>query len=283
MILDDIVAYKRDELKERMARAPLAEMRARAEADRAIVDFAGALRGDAVRLIAEIKKASPVKGVLLPDLDPVALAREYVSAGASALSVLTDEHFFQGHLDFLGRIRSALSAEGRLVPLLRKDFIFDPYQIYEAKAAGADAILLIVAILDDEALEEFHGLASDLGLAALVETHDEREVERALAAGAHIIGINNRDLRTFTVDLATTERLCRLIPGDRFVVSESGIGSPDDVRQLADWGVDAMLVGESLVTSGNVEAKVAALLSGAERPGGLHSATAAIAREGRGA
>lgn len=260
MILDDIVEYKRGELADRMARVPLAEVRARAADGAPVRDFAGALRGEGVRLIAEIKKASPVKGVLFPDLDPVRLAREYSAAGASAISVLTDEHFFQGHLDFLPRIRSGLAEAGFETPLLRKDFLFDPYQVYEARAAGADAILLIVAILDQALLAEFLGLATELEMAALVEAHDEAEVDRALAAGAAVIGINNRDLRTFTVDLATTEKLRRLIPADRVVVSESGIGTPADVARLAGWRVDAMLVGESLVTSGNVAEKIGELL-----------------------
>ncbi|HEX2171180.1 MAG TPA: indole-3-glycerol phosphate synthase TrpC [Dehalococcoidia bacterium] len=261
MILDDIVAYKRAELAGQIARAPLAEVRARAESAEPVRDFGRVLRGQDVRLIAEIKKASPVKGVLFPDLDPVALARKYAAAGAAAISVLTDERFFQGHLSFLSQIRSGLAAVGATTPLLRKDFLFDPYQVYEARAAGADAILLIVAILDQVQLTEYRQLAEELGLAALVETHDEGEVERALTAGARIIGINNRDLRTFTVDLGTTEKLRRLIPTDRIVVSESGIAGPAHVRRLAEWRVDAMLVGESLVTSGDVAAKVAELLA----------------------
>ena len=261
MILDEIVAYKRDELAAQRVRVPLAEMRARAETAELPRDFTAALRGDGVRLIAEIKKASPVKGVLLPDLDPVALARTYAAGGAAAISVLTDEHFFQGKLEFLAQIRAGLAAVGQDTPLLRKDFLFDAYQVYEARAAGADAILLIVAILDQVQLADLLDLAGRLSLAALVETHDEVEVERALTAGAQVIGINNRHLRTFTVDLGTTQRLRKLVPADRIVVSESGISRPDDVRRLTAWQVDAMLVGESLVTAGDIGAKIADLLA----------------------
>ncbi len=208
------------------------------------------------RLIAEAKKASPSKGLLRPEFDPAGLARAYAAGGAAALSVLTERHFFQGDPAY---VRAAKAAAP--LPALRKDFLFDPYQVVEARAIGADAVLLIVAILEGELLGELLSLATSLGLAVLVEVHDEPEVERALAAGARIVGINNRDLRTFRVDLAATGRLRALIPPECLVVSESGIGSPSDVARLREWGVDAMLVGESLVRAGDVAARVRELLA----------------------
>lgn len=227
-------------------------------------DFMAALRqprcGD-IALIAEVKKASPSAGVICPDFDPVRIAKEYEAAGATCLSVLTDEKFFQGSLDYLRQIRQAVK-----LPLLRKDFIIDERQILEAIEWGADAILLIVAILDDTRLARFHLLAVEAGLAALVEVHDEAELDRALAAGATLLGVNNRDLRTFTVDLATTERLAaRLAPttGQRqtpLLVAESGIHTRADVERLARAGAQAVLVGESLLRGGDVAAKVHELI-----------------------
>ena len=228
-------------------------------------DFVGALRqprrGD-IALIAEVKKASPSAGVICPDFDPVQIARAYEAAGASCLSVLTDEKFFQGSLDDLRRIREALK-----LPLLRKDFIIDERQILEAAEWGADAILLIVAILSDAQLKRFHSLATDAGLAALVEVHDESELDRALAINAGLIGINNRDLKTFKVDLATTERLAQKIAGANgdaarsiILVSESGIDSRADVERLACCGAAAILVGESLLKEGNIQSKIRELL-----------------------
>ncbi len=213
-------------------------------------------------LIAEVKKASPSAGVICPDFDPVRIAKEYQAAGASCLSVLTDEKFFQGSLDHLRQIRKAVK-----LPLLRKDFIIDERQILEAIEWGADAILLIVAILSDAHLERFHSLAVEAGLAALVEVHDETELERALAIGAQLIGVNNRDLKTFKVDLATTERLSRrltagdpAVPSGTILVAESGIHTRADVERLARCGAKALLVGESLMQNGNTQAKVKKLL-----------------------
>jgi indole-3-glycerol phosphate synthase len=226
-------------------------------------DFLGTLRkprcGD-IALIAEVKKASPSAGVICPDFDPVRIAREYEAAGASCLSVLTDGQFFQGSLDHLRQIRAAVK-----LPLLRKDFIIDERQILEAVEWGADAILLIVAILTDNQLKQFHSLATGAGLAALVEVHDEAELERALAAGAQLIGVNNRDLKTFNVDLATTERLAAKLRAtvngkETLLVAESGINTRNDVRQLKRAGADAILVGESLMRGGNVQVKVRELL-----------------------
>ncbi|MGN6642915.1 MAG: indole-3-glycerol phosphate synthase TrpC [Verrucomicrobiota bacterium] len=225
-------------------------------------DFLGALRHPkfgSVALIAEVKKASPSMGVICKDFDPVRIATEYEAAGASCLSVLTDEKFFQGSLDYLRQIRAAVK-----LPLLRKDFIIDERQILEAIEWGADAILLIVAILDDERLNRFHTLAIEAGLAVLVEVHDEAELDRAIALGAPLIGVNNRNLKTFAVDLATTERLAGKLfsssSKSSLLVAESGIHSKADVQRVAQSGAGAILVGESLVKEGNIPAKVRALL-----------------------
>ena len=219
------------------------------------LDFASALSGDSLKLIAEVKKASPSKGVLCPDFNPVALAKTYAQGGAAAISVLTEANHFQGSLEHLAAIREEVS-----IPLLRKDFIFDPYQVYESAAYGADALLLIAAILSREQLEELLALSRRLGLECLVEVHNENEVEKALLAGAEIIGINNRDLNTFTVDIDTTRRLRPLIPEGRIVVSESGIKNRNDIKKIKEWGVNAVLVGEALVTAGNIPAKIKELL-----------------------
>ena len=225
-------------------------------------DFFAALRqprvGD-VALIAEVKKASPSKGVICENFDPVRIAREYEAAGASCLSVLTDEKFFQGSLDYLRQIRQAVN-----LPLLRKDFIIDERQILEAIEWGADAILLIVAILDDARLRNFRELAEGAGLAALVEVHDETELDRALATGATLIGVNNRNLKTFHVDLTTTERLAAKLHSSpasgRLLVAESGIHTRADVERLKRAGSGAILVGESLMRSGYIGAGVRTLL-----------------------
>jgi len=226
-------------------------------------DFLGALlqpRAGNIALIAEVKKASPSAGVICPDFDPVRIAREYEAAGASCLSVLTDEKFFQGSLDYLRQIREAVK-----LPLLRKDFIIDERQILEAIEWGADAILLIVAILDDRRLRDFQSLAHAAGLAALVEVHDEAELDRALAAGARLIGVNNRNLKTFKVDLGTTERLAAKLRSaaagrEALLVAESGIHTRADVERLQRCGAGAILVGESLVRGGDIAAKVRSLL-----------------------
>lgn len=228
-------------------------------------DFLAALRnpraGD-VALIAEVKKASPSKGIICRDFDPVRIAREYEAAGASCLSVLTDENFFQGSLDYLRQIRAAVK-----LPLLRKDFIIDERQILEAIEWGADAILLIVAILDDARLKHFHTLAMEAGLSALVEVHDEAELDRALAAGAGLIGVNNRNLKTFEVDLATTERLAvKLFSSSvarqvSLLVAESGIHTRSDVERLLKCGAGVILVGEGLMRSGHIQETVRELLA----------------------
>ena len=255
-ILDEIVGASRTALEETKRARPLEQVEALAHAAPSPRDFAGALAaGQKPRLIAEAKKASPSKGLLAPDYDATALARRYEAAGAACLSVLTEPRYFQGDLAHLSSARAATG-----LPCLRKDFLFDPYQVLEARAAGADAVLLIAAILPRSALVALRELAEFLGMAALVEVHDERELERALAAGARLVGINNRDLRTFRVSLETTARLRPLVQPDRLVVAESGIHTREDVQCLRDLGVDAMLVGEALVTSGDVAGKVRELL-----------------------
>ena len=211
---------------------------------------------DSIALIAEVKKASPSAGVICKDFDPVRIAREYEAAGASCLSVLTDEKFFQGSLDYLRQIRAAVK-----IPLLRKDFIIDERQILEAIEWGADAILLIVAILTDEQLAKFHSLAMEAGLAVLVEVHDEEELDRALKISPLLIGVNNRNLKTFVVDLATTERLAsRITHHASLLVAESGIHTRADVERVQKCGAGAILVGESLVKQGNIGAKVRELI-----------------------
>ena len=244
-ILARIVSRKREELRE--AAVPLSDLRQVAESKRDNHrDFAGALRAHRPAIISEIKKASPSKGVLVHDFNPVALARKYEEGGAAALSVLTDRDFFQGSLDNLRAARAACS-----VPVLRKDFTISEYHVYEAAAAGADAILLIVAILDATELRAFRELASQCGLATLVEAHDAREVDAALESGAEIVGINNRDLRTFHVSLETSIQLAKQIPASVLKVSESGIFTAFDIRRLQAAGFHAFLVGEHLVKSGD--------------------------------
>jgi indole-3-glycerol phosphate synthase/phosphoribosylanthranilate isomerase len=252
-ILDEIFAYKRTELAARKQTRPLANVQAEAAQAAPPRDFVAALRESASRpaLIAEVKRASPSRGLLVQDFDPLRLARTYQQNGAAAISVLTDEHFFQGRLDYLKVIREEID-----LPLLRKDFVFDPYQVYEARAAGADAILLIVAMLSDDELHALHRLARELGMTALIEVHGEPELRRALALGPRLIGVNNRDLRTFRVDIETTARLRRFVPPDVTLVAESGIHTPADVDRLACIEADAMLVGESLVVAEDTGAKV---------------------------
>jgi len=215
----------------------------------------------AVEVIAEIKKASPSRGILAPDLDYLAVARSYARGGAAGISVLTEENHFRGGLEWLLDIRRRLAAElpGTRPSLLRKDFLTEPYEIVQSRAYGADAVLLIVALLDDVLLREMIAAAANAGLDALVEVHDEAEAERAVRAGATLFGINNRDLRSFEVDLATTERLRPLLPGGAIVVGESGVHTPADVARLHRAGVKAVLVGEAFMTAPDAGAKLAEL------------------------
>ena len=256
MILDEIVAYKKEELAETKRGSSLADQKKRAADAGPLRGFGSALTTThGIKLIAEVKKASPSKGVIREDFDPVRIAATYQEAGATCLSVLTEKKYFQGSLEYLGAIRRAVG-----LPLLRKDFIVDEYQIFEARAAGADAILLIAACLDGRQLEDYLGIAGNLGLDVLVESHTVKELDKTLHAGARIVGINNRDLARFTVSLQTTFDLLRDIPDDRVVVSESGIQSRDDVVKLEKAGVDAVLVGESLMREKDMGKKVKELL-----------------------
>ncbi|MCS7173521.1 MAG: indole-3-glycerol phosphate synthase TrpC [Armatimonadetes bacterium] len=256
-ILQEIVRHKRRELAQAQAACPEAEMRARALSAPPPRDFAAALRGRGIAVIAELKAASPSAGVIRQELDPAALARAYAAGGADALSVLTDRRYFRGDPEHL-RIARAVSG----LPVLRKDFTLERYHVVEARAVGADAVLLIAGILDLRQLRELRELAEELGMTAVVEVHTEEEVERALHSGARIIGINNRDLRTFRVDLETTFRLRPRIPEGILVVSESGIEHPEQVRALQAVGVDAVLVGTALAAAADPEAKLRALRPG---------------------
>ena len=254
-MLNKIVAEKREEVEQRKRNVPISALKERIAQRKAPLDFASALRGKGLRLIAEVKRASPSRGVLCPDFNPVQLARTYAEGGAAAISVLTEVNYFEGSLDHLAMIREEVG-----LPLLRKDFIFDQYQIYESAAYGADALLLIVAILSQEQLGELLSLSRSLRLICLVEVHNEDEVKKALQSGAEIIGINNRDLNTFTVDLNTTHYLRPLIPQERIVVSESGIRDRGDIEELREWGVNAALVGETLLTAGDILSKMRELM-----------------------
>ena len=211
--------------------------------------FEEALKAKGLSVIAEVKKASPSKGLIQPDFRPAEVAAAYERSGASAISVLTEEHYFQGSAEVLKAVRQTVD-----LPILRKDFIFDDYQIYEARVMGADAVLLIVAILTDAEIRSFMALAAALGMDALVEVHDEGEMERAIDCGARIIGINNRDLKTFEVALSTSKRLLPMVPAGVLSVSESGIRDVADMAAVKSWGADAVLIGETLMRSGDVEA-----------------------------
>ena len=258
MILDEIVADVAIELAAKKRRMPLTEMVRNAEAQSPPLDFTSALQGNSVRLIAEVKRASPSMGVIRPNFNPLEIAGIYGTNGAAAISILTEPKYFQGSLDYLRDIKKSLAAKP--IPLLRKDFIIDPYQVLEARAYGADGILLIVAILTTEKLSELLQLSHQLGMMSLIEVHTERELDIAIRSNAKIIGINNRDLNTFKVDLQTTARLRPLIPPDRIVVSESGIRSRQDMNNLKEWGINAALIGEALMTAPDIAAKMKELL-----------------------
>lgn len=257
MILDQIVAHKKQELARGKEAMPLAALKERVGTTEAPRGFRQALaQSRDLALIAEIKKASPSAGLIRKDFDPVVIGKIYEGSGAAAVSVVTDEHFFNGTLASMKEVKQALS-----IPVLRKDFIIDQYQIYEARAFGADAVLLIAAILSDDRLRALLGLCGELGLEALVEVHTKVERDRALEAGAEIIGINNRDLRTFAVDLSTTMRLAHGIPEEIVSVSESGIKTHDDLKRLREAGVDAVLVGTALMEAEDIGAKIKELFN----------------------
>lgn len=253
-ILDKILAHKVVEIGKRSSEVSFAKMRALAEQSPFPVrDFAASLRKPTVALIAEVKKASPSKGVLVTDFDPVRIAEAYAANGASAISVLTDEPFFMGHVDHLMAVRQAVD-----LPVLRKEFIVSPYQVDEARACGADAVLLIAAALGDELLRDLHERIMSYGMTALVEVHNELEAERALNIGARVIGVNNRNLHTFEVSLAVTERVARWIPDEVTLVAESGIHTVADIERMAQAGAHAILVGEGLVKAASIAAQVKA-------------------------
>jgi indole-3-glycerol phosphate synthase len=258
-ILDTIFAAKREELKNQRRVVSDVAIVARAKDAAPPRDFVAALRTRRPAIIAEIKRASPSKGDILPDLDPGAMAREYHACGAAAISVLTDRHF-KGTLEDLRAVREAVE-----LPLLRKDFIFHPYQIYEARAAGADCILLILAMLKDGELRSLAALAREVKMAALVEVHNREEFALAERIGAELIGINNRDLHTFVTDLAVTEKLLANYRGDALIVTESGISAPEDVRRLDAAGARAFLIGESLLRNSNPAGKLPQLLNALDK------------------
>jgi indole-3-glycerol phosphate synthase len=257
-ILEQIVRTRRLNLESRKKALPFEQIHKQAMEQDLPLDLANVLHGDRIRLIAEVKKASPSRGVIRRDFYPVEIARTYAENGAAAISVLTEVDHFQGSLEYLKNIDVALG--GRRQPLLRKDFIFDPYQVFESRAFGADALLLIAAILDPLKLQMLLDLSHELQLGCLVETHNRAEVGVAVASGARIIGINNRDLDTFKVDITTTQRLRELIPPDRIVVSESGIKDRNDIEKMKSWGVNAVLVGETLIASQDIAARMKELL-----------------------
>lgn len=255
MILDDILANKRDEVRERQRQTPLACLQEQAAAQSHARSLRDALSGSDVRVIAEVKRRSPSRGALAPGLDPARVAGIYADFGAAAISVLTDEKFFGGTLADLAAVRQEVD-----LPILRKDFILNQYQVLESRAYGADAVLLIAGVLDRDDLSDLLEYVRVLGMDALVEVHTEAEMELALSCGAGIIGVNNRDLKTFTTDIDTTRRLAPLVPSGHLLVSESGINSREQVAMLRKLGVRAVLVGEALMAAPSASKKLQELV-----------------------
>jgi indole-3-glycerol phosphate synthase len=254
-ILTEIAEHVRGVVRRRRHEMPLAALRDRPSYSTPARGFASALAGDSRRIVAEVKKASPSKGLIRPDFDPVSIARAYAAHGASAISVLTEERFFHGSLGALEQIHQAVQ-----LPVLRKDFILDSYQLVEAKSYGADAVLLIAALLEAASLRDLREQATALGLDAVLEVHTAAELDAALRAGAQIVGLNNRDLRTFEVDLAVSETLARLLPPGVMAICESGIDSAAQIRRVEAWGIHAFLIGESLMRAPEPGKKLRELL-----------------------
>lgn len=250
MILDEIMKYRRAQLEKEKQSCDLSDMKKRAEkalGARSTISLKKALKQDTLSCICEVKKASPSKGLICKDFDPVKIAREYEAAGANAISCLTEEHYFNGSSEFLAEIRQNVK-----LPILRKDFIFDQYQVYEAAAIGADALLLIAAVLQPKQLEKLYVLAYSLGLEVLVEVHDREEMEQVQFIKPEILGVNNRNLKTFEVNLDTVERLKAYAPQNSVFVSESGIKNNSDMKTVRRLGADAVLIGETLMRSSNI-------------------------------
>lgn len=256
-ILKNIIADKKEELEQIKKSLPLSILKDRITRCDVVRDFSCVLKANNFQLVTEVKRASPSKGIFLPEYNPVQISREYANGGAAAISVLTEKKYFGGSIEHLSAIRKELS-----LPLLRKDFIFDPYQVYESRAFGADALLLIAAVLNLEQLKELLLLSHSLNLKCLVEVHNKAEIELILPVNEiEIIGINNRDLSTFNVDIETTRRLRPLIPPNKIVISESGIKDSNDIKKLKEWGVNAALIGESLLTANSISSKMKEFLS----------------------
>lgn len=274
MILDDLVLATRKRIEEEKKVISFEKMKEMAlyarEKDHKENDFSfrTALSGPGIHFICEVKKASPSKGIIAEDFPYLAIAKEYEKIGADAISVLTEPDYFKGNIRYLQEIKEA----GVQIPLLRKDFTIDEYMIYQAKCYGASAILLICAILDDKELAQYHQLAASLGLSAIVEVHDEEEVKRAILAGAEIVGVNNRNLKDFTVDLNNSVRLRKLVPEDKIFVAESGIKTEQDMAMLRDAGVNAVLIGETMMRSEDKEGMITRLKT-IDRSGTGHSGT----------
>lgn len=258
MILDDIIGFRREQLDREKQRLPFSDIEKLAEScDKPVYDFSKALKGERLRLICEVKKASPSKGIISKSFEPVRTALEYENSGAAAISCLTEEHYFKGSDEYLENISKRVK-----IPVLRKDFIIDAYQIFHARVLGASAVLLIAAALDDKSLSEFLSLTHSLGMKALIEVHNEDELDRALSIDPEIIGINNRNLKTFEVSLDTTARLIEKIPEGKIIVSESGIKTNADMKALRQMGADAVLIGETLMRSGNIKSTFDSLTEG---------------------
>jgi indole-3-glycerol phosphate synthase len=260
VILDRIVAAKRHEVASLKANQPLSQLQGAIADLPPVRDFRGTIGNSDCSIIAEVKRSSPSKGRIREEFDPVQIAAVYQENGARAISVLTDEQFFEGKGHYLSEIKKAVG-----LPLLRKDFIIDPYQIYEARLLGGDALLLIASLLEEGQLREYIQVAETLGLAPLVEVHSKAELTKALTAGADIIGINNRDLTTFSTDIGTTLELAPFIPSDRTIVTESGIATRGDIERLMNAGVHCFLIGETLMRAEDVGGKLRELLGGGEQ------------------